>query len=406
MSTLHFPLKLFLLSLMMMYTSLAYKLMKSAPSVTTASVQTILKGCSVLPDRRGLRLSSSSASSSETSSSSLRVTTYNVLSSHLGGANYYTNCKPEYLDSKYRLDLLKSKLQSEFDAKSIICLQEVSTSWAGSLHSYFSENGYYFITGMYGNKFNNYMGVGVAYPMDKFTLVDSDITRIADTKRIKYVKKNKLQQFLSKLKKTVGSIGSIWGKGGKRKAELWDNVTYRANQMVSLRLKFKENGSKPFVVGTYHMPCMFDLPSVMVAHCALSGQHIQKYANGDAHIFCGDFNIKPDSSMYSLLTTGSLDEEHPDYPTPPPGDSWTPTVNAFKSAYNEVNGREPDFTNYAKVKDEPAFIDTLDYIFHSKEWTVATVDSLPHRDAITDGPLPNESESSDHISISANISLQ
>jgi mRNA deadenylase 3'-5' endonuclease subunit Ccr4 len=157
------------------------------------------------------------ASASADSTTSFRITTYNVLSSHLGGANYYTACKPEYLDADYRLGMLKKKLQAEFDSKSIICLQEVSITWAGSLHSYFSANGYYFVTTMYGNKFNNYMGVGIAYPMDKFSLVDCDITRIGDTKRIKYEKKTKIQQFLGKIKRTVSSIASVWGAGGRPK---------------------------------------------------------------------------------------------------------------------------------------------------------------------------------------------
>ena len=51
--------------------------------------------------------------------------------------------------------------------------------------------------------------------------------------------------------------------------------------------------SKPFVVGTYHMPCMFKVPSVMMIHCALSAQHIHKYASNDPYLLVGDFNIKP-----------------------------------------------------------------------------------------------------------------
>ena len=55
--------------------------------------------------------------------------------------------------------------------------------------------------------------------------------------------------------------------------------------------------SKPFVVGTYHMPCMFKVPSVMMIHCALSAQHIHKYANNDPYLLVGDFNIKPGVSL-------------------------------------------------------------------------------------------------------------
>lgn len=59
------------------------------------------------------------------------------------------------------------------------------------------------------------------------------------------------------------------------------------------------------------MPCSFKKPQVMNAHCALSAQHIHKYAHSDGfkdpYIYAGDFNIKPDSSMYTTLTEGSIE---------------------------------------------------------------------------------------------------
>jgi endonuclease/exonuclease/phosphatase family metal-dependent hydrolase len=45
----------------------------------------------------------------------------------------------------------------------------------------------------------------------------------------------------------------------------------------------------------------------MVTHCALSAQHIQRFAKNDPFVYLGDFNIKPDSSMYQLLTQGTLE---------------------------------------------------------------------------------------------------
>lgn len=93
-------------------------------------------------------------SSRLTMSTEVKITTYNVLSSHLGGADYFTSCKPADLDANYRLEVLKKKLDLEIESKAIICLQEVSTPWAGYLHAYFANRGYHMITGLYGNKFN------------------------------------------------------------------------------------------------------------------------------------------------------------------------------------------------------------------------------------------------------------
>ena len=76
----------------------------------------------------------------------------------------------------------------------------------------------------------------------------------------------------------------------------------------------------------------------------------------------------------------------------------------LRSAYAVANGNEPDFTNYAQVQDDPVFVDTLDYLFLSPQWTVDRVLELPHRDEVA-GPLPIETEPSDHILIAAELSL-
>ena len=36
---------------------------------------------------------------------------------------------------------------------------------------------------------------------------------------------------------------------------------------------------------------------MMMIHCALSAQHIHKYANNDPYVLVGDFNIKPGASL-------------------------------------------------------------------------------------------------------------
>lgn len=97
--------------------------------------------------------------------------------------------------------------------------------------------------------------------------------------------------------------------------------------------------------------------------------------------------------------------QHEDYPEVQEGDAWTPNLKApLGSAYVTATGAEPDFTNYAKVQNEPIFCETLDYIFHSSGWKVDAVEALPVRDTVP-GPFPNEQEPSDHILISATMSL-
>lgn len=300
---------------------------------------------------------------------------------------------------------LKQKLDVEVAKDAIICLQEVSLTCAGVLHSYFASKGYHFVTGLYGNKFNGYMGVGVAVPLDKYSIEGVDITRVADTKKM--IRKPQDYSVIKLARRFLLDplLGLIRSLGLFRPAfKPFDDAMKRMNQMVTLKVTPKNkpaDQSSSFVVGTYHMPCMFQYPAVMMIHCALSAQHIQRYAGGLPYVFTGDFNIKPKDPMYRLLTQGTIDAEEPARPINEPGDQWSPLVQPMRSAYVEKNGNEPPFTNWAKVKDDPPFIDTLDYLFLSPEWRVAAVEPLPE----VQGPFPTESEPSDHLLISATLEL-
>ena len=77
----------------------------------------------------------------------VKVTTYNVLSTHLGGAEDHRACDPKWLDPNHRLRKLKEKLDIETNINAIICLQEVSNQCASTLHPYFLRKNYYFMTG-------------------------------------------------------------------------------------------------------------------------------------------------------------------------------------------------------------------------------------------------------------------
>ena len=133
----------------------------------------------------------------------VHVTTYNVLSSSLASPDYYTSCKPENLDQKMRFTRLIAKLDNQINKDSIICLQEVSLLWAGQLHAYFNKRGYYFATGLYGNKFNGYMGAAMAIPIHRYEITNCDISRVADTKP--YVRKGK-PTWMMQLYQTIRSI--------------------------------------------------------------------------------------------------------------------------------------------------------------------------------------------------------
>jgi hypothetical protein len=107
----------------------------------------------------------------------VRVASYNVLSSHLASPSHFSTLNPQHLAANNRLPIVLQKLDQEIQQKAILCLQEVSYTWAGAFHTHFCDSGYYFVTGLYGKKFNGYMGVGIAFPQEKYKLMDVDIAR-------------------------------------------------------------------------------------------------------------------------------------------------------------------------------------------------------------------------------------
>tara|TARA_B100000780_G_C20905363_1_gene360349 strand:- start:70 stop:273 length:204 start_codon:yes stop_codon:yes gene_type:complete len=54
--------------------------------------------------------------------------------------------------------------------------------WVGELTPFFERAGYTFVTGNYGNAFNGYMGVALAWPTSRFTCEEMSISKLADTK--------------------------------------------------------------------------------------------------------------------------------------------------------------------------------------------------------------------------------
>jgi len=335
-----------------------------------------------------------------------RVVTYNVLSSSLSPPDYFNKCDPKDLDPRTRLPRVLEKLSGEVDKDAIICLQEVSMKWAGSMHAWFAQRGYHFVLHNYGPPFNGYMGVGIAFPTAAFEAVDTDLVRLSDTKRWPRAPKPSLGRKV--VTAVTGPLAGLWRKvtGARRPDQPpFDYSRGRFNTLVQARLKCNKTGVE-FCVATYHMPCAFWAPQVMTIHSALMIQCTQKWAAGAPLIVLGDMNIKPGDSSYRLITEGALAEDDENYPEVPAYDSWTPNVQyGMRSAYREAGGMEPDFTNFAQTKtmDEP-FIDCLDYIFLSPTVSVKGVLPLPHRDAIQ-GPLPNPAEPSDHLMIAADLEV-
>lgn len=65
-----------------------------------------------------------------------------VLSSHLASPSYFSHCAEDNLAASKRLPRVLEKLEALVEQDAIICLQEVSMLWAGTLHTWFQNRGY------------------------------------------------------------------------------------------------------------------------------------------------------------------------------------------------------------------------------------------------------------------------
>lgn len=207
----------------------------------------------------------------------------------------------------------EKRLEEEVQRGSVVCLQEVCTSWGGRLLGFFARNQYMFV---HTNYSGDRMGVGIAYPLGAFQLLEADLPRIAGTKqwppqprpstvralldfalavpvgawtgatgRLRAKTPKAIKSAVSSVVGTVSGViarvcarrqvsGAPWG--GDPSADVWQAAQRRQNRAAMLRLQHIVTGVE-FVVGTYHMPCAFRTPAMMVIHAALVGQKVTRY---------------------------------------------------------------------------------------------------------------------------------
>ena len=116
----------------------------------------------------------------------------------------------------------------------IFALQEICYPLTSALHTFFAQHGYTFITGLYGKKFNGYMGVGVAYPNEYFETVDVGICRLSDERVDGWPREEEEDDV---------EYG-VDTSGGKRKQRLVQHFRKVINQLV--RNKFVKQLTTPF----------------------------------------------------------------------------------------------------------------------------------------------------------------
>lgn len=320
------------------------------------------------------------------------VISYNVLCGKLGLGS--TKSGTININPKRRLRRVFAQLKDPMKRRAIICLQEIGQDWSGDFFCVCQKNDYHLIYAPYGRPFNDFMGVAIAIPNERFEITTARISKPTNEKSWPLPPE---LTFWDRIMNYVYSFTSMWRSA---KHNPWEIARKRSNSMITATLKCKKTGGS-LCIATYHMPCVFWSPPAMIIHAALVMSSLQKHAKGIPYVLAGDFNAKPGDAVYKLYRDGKLTESHPDFPISRPWDKWRPNIlEPVRSAYFETIGCEPELTNYGATLENPIFAGTLDYIFHSKRIRPQSVLELPKlSDMDNSKPLPNAEFPSDHLMI-------
>ncbi|UJR13673.1 hypothetical protein I4U23_000685 [Adineta vaga] len=329
----------------------------------------------------------------------VRVVSFNLLVPIYATSESYFKCQPQFLDTDYRWNLIQNEFIREITHhdNTIICLQEISLTILPKLQLFFHQQNYVLYSDLYGNRHNDYMGVGIAIPTSM------------QLNSISYIKVGDYLRSVTKLRETQSNLVTwvqnlwwqfVWSRFTKPIVDPWKISIDRNNTLICLQVTIK---NKPLCIGTYHMPCVFKIQDVMMIHSSVVKDLMFKLAAGQNLILAGDFNTKPSEVSYRAITRKGYVGN--DFPASDNYDVFyrPNTEQVLKSAYREKNGTEPIYTNHVDTISASKFQATLDYIFFNGSLEVEKVLELP--DQPTSESYPDETHPSDHLMIAASFQL-
>ena len=333
---------------------------------------------------------------------SARIVTYNLLVPKLAEEpGYFYQSRPEYLSIQHRWPLIQRQLANEIQThpNTIICLQEVGRSLLRELHAFFQRMNYTFFESLYGTEHNDYMGVAIAIPAS-MRLLSKEFITVGDYLRssIDYMAKKGALSAGPGRRHGNGATSLRHDKAGKN---VWDLAMEKRNRLICLEAVID---SRPVSIGTYHMPCMFDKPEVMMIHALAVKDLMFQLSKGHSFILAGDFNVRPREMAYRVITEPTT-AQRVTLPSIPYTDVPYPfdKQRVVRSAYRTVNGAEPNFTNFSTTTSAPNFVATLDYIFYAGNLAVTNVLPLPDRPR--GRSYPDRDHPSDHLMLAASFRI-
>ena len=330
----------------------------------------------------------------------VRIVTYNLLVPiYAEQPSYYLKCQPEFLKTEHRWNVIRAQLEQEIHLhqNTVICLQEVSRTMLPEINALFLRMDYNFVHSLYGGQYNDYMGVGIAVPVS-MELKSTHLIGIGNHIRSTVHPREKKSSFLTWCR---DRWHWLMAKSIEFTIDPWEIAMSRNNTLICLEVLMEGN---LLSVGTYHMPCLYQIPDVMMIHSSVVKDLMFQLAAGHSFILAGDFNFEPRENSYRAIT-GKLYAKNDLLPKSPyyQVSYWPKVDQILRSAYCEKNGTEPNYTNFASTTSSPNFCATLDYIFFSGDLVVDQVLELP--DHPTGESYPDETHPSDHLMLAASFRL-
>lgn len=335
--------------------------------------------------------------------------TYNILSEYYCTKKQFPYCEDQWLRWENRLPVILAEIL-QLDAD-VVCLQEVMPAvFEEELLPVLEEHGY---SGNYVQKMAKTEGCAMFVKGEKLGEVQFDCLILAD-----------------RFANTLGTAPAAF-------PVLSFNVAQRSE--VAQAATFTFNGV-PITVCNSHLYWNPQEPDLKAVQACLVMDWLNTLVpdhENHAVIWAGDFNSLPlktktdmfdktippgglVSGVYTLLTQGRLNLDHPDHPFSrqqqarhprmegsDSADCWElkPLHNArvLASSFAVVNGREdvpafkcePRYTNYTG-----SFKGTLDYVFYSQNGTITPLEVLdiPRESLLAaEVALPNSKFPSDHL---------
>lgn len=329
-----------------------------------------------------------------------RVITYNVLSSELATTHNYPQSRPGDLPGRVRLDLLKYTIAGwirgltfrdtnyHYEQEAIlplICLQELSLEWTGELTGWFLNVGYVLISTNYGSYHGGYMGVAIAVPS---TLRVQRVEIGLPTGNLNWPR----DRTTHGRSRVHHPNGQDVDNAEEEETAVWDSIKRKYNRYIAVKLCGWSQ--VPFWLATYHMPCAWRRPSLLVVMTTLLARRLSQLVGDEPLVLAGDFNFQPNSEAYQLLIGGLV----------------TPFSVPSKFAPLDWDGRldyhlraVPPLRFTCRGYASPAFEGTLDHIFYSDGYWARVEAEESH---LPTGPTPSREHPSDHVPVIARFYLR